>query len=159
MKSDKKAVKLLKRAVEHGDANAMFCLGELYYSGQGVKKNILKAKQLFKMAADIGHAQAQCKYGIVLQMEARDSQIDEGAQTSHYNESNRYMTLSAEQGYTFAEYTLGNFYLSGQSGLGVDIEKALRFLNRAAAKGEEGAIRVLAVVERHAHQNGWNPPK
>lgn len=120
--------------------------------------NIFKAKQLFKMAADIGHAHAQCKYGILLQIEARDSQIDEGAQTSHYNEANRYMTLSAEQGYTFAEYTLGNFYL-GEGGLGVDIENALRFLNRAAAKGDEGAIELLAVVERHAREAGWDPTK
>ena len=153
VKSDKKAVKLLKRAVELGDANAMFCLGEFYYSGSGVKQSNAKAKQLFKMAADIGHAHAQCKFGVALQLDGRNSQIEEGAHASHLiNESNRYMTLSAEQGFTFAEYTLGTFYLSGQSGLGVDMEKALRFLHRAATKGDEGAIEVLAVVERRARE-------
>ena len=159
VKSDKKAAKLFKRAVELGDASAMFGLGQFYYSGSGVKQSNAKAKQLFKMAADIGHAHAQCKYGVALQLDG-NLQIEEGAHASHLiNESNRYMTLSAEQGFTFAEYTLGTFYLSGQSGLGVDMEKALRFLHRAASKGDEGAIEVLAVVERRAREAGWDPTK
>ena len=158
VKSDKKAAKLLKRAVEHGDAEGMFRLGELYYNGQGVKQNNAKAKQLFKMAADIGHARAQCKFGIILQMEVRNSQIDEGLRTSHNNESIRYMTLSAEQGLTFAEYTLGTFYMTGQSGLSVDFAKALPLLQRAAAKGDKGGIEVLAEVERRLRQRS-PPPK
>ncbi|KAH8076129.1 hypothetical protein JL721_115 [Aureococcus anophagefferens] len=55
VKSDKKAAKLYKKAVEqYGCVDAMYSLGEMYDTGDGtgVKLDKKKAMQLFRMAAD-----------------------------------------------------------------------------------------------------------
>ena len=52
VKSEKKAVKLYKRAVELGEVDAMVTLGSMYSRGDvGVKVDMKKANQLYKMAS------------------------------------------------------------------------------------------------------------
>ncbi|KAH8053642.1 hypothetical protein JL722_9491 [Aureococcus anophagefferens] len=50
VKSDKKAAKIYRRAVELGDVTAMNCLGLLYENGSGVKLDKKKAERLYRMA-------------------------------------------------------------------------------------------------------------
>ena len=94
VKSDKKAAKIWKRAVELGDVDAMTHLGRLYVTGSGVKLDKKKAERLFRMAADRGNAVAQFNVGILLQ-----------AQEKH-EEAFRYYALSADQGHKRGETCL-----------------------------------------------------
>jgi len=136
VKSDKKAAKLYKRAVERGNVEAMCSLAVMYMHGEGVKHNKNKAIQLMRMAADRGVAEAQKMVAGAFD-EAGDDQ-----------EAVRYMTLAGEQGLTEAETALGHLYAGGLDGVEVDFQEAKRWFARAAAKGDEEAKQALA---RNAH--------
>ncbi|KAK7236141.1 hypothetical protein SO694_0006003 [Aureococcus anophagefferens] len=56
VKSDKKAAKIYRRAVELGDVGAMTLLGKMYEKGLGVKLDKKKAERLIRDAADRGDA-------------------------------------------------------------------------------------------------------
>ena len=116
-----------KRGVELGDDGAMLALGRLYYHGNGVKKDPKKANQLYGMAADRGHPHAQHLYAVVCDDLTRSEQL-------------RYVKLAADQGLTGAEYKVGKNYEDVEA----DFEEAKRWYARAAAKGDEKAIEVLA---------------
>jgi len=137
VKSDKKAAKIYRRAVELGDVQAMRHLGFSYECGSGVKLDRKKAMQLCRMAADRGDAVAQCNLGILLYSEEK------------FEEMFRYYALAADQGYTDGEICLGICYRDGD-GTEVDLGKARYWFERAAAKGEENAIEALASDEFRA---------
>jgi TPR repeat protein len=134
VKSDKKAAKIYRRAVELGDVHAMAYLGEMYNKGSGVKLDKKKAARLFRMAADRGNAVAQNKVGLSLYYEKK------------FEEAFRCITLSADQGYTHAEDNLARLYRDGR-GTEVDLGKARYWFERAAAKGHEAATRNLARLD------------
>jgi len=134
VKSDKKAAKIWKRAVELGDVEAMRDLGFMYETGSGVKLDKKKAERLFRMAADRGDAVAQNNLGSLLYSE------------KNYEEAFRYHSLAAGQGYTPGENNLGCCYRHGE-GTEVDLGKARYWFERAAAKGFEIATRNLARLD------------
>jgi TPR repeat protein len=134
VKSDKKAAKFLKRAVELGDVDAMVFLGDIYDTGSGVKMDKKKAERLVRMAADRGDAFGQNNLGVLLHSEEK------------FEEAVRYYALSANQGYTYAENSLGCCYRDG-AGTEVDLGKARYWFERAAAKGDEIATRNLAYLD------------
>jgi hypothetical protein len=134
VKSDKKAAKIMKRAVELGDVDAMVRLGEMYDDGEGVKLDRKKAERLFRAAADRGDAVAQDKLAFLLDAEGK------------HEEAFRYYALAADQGDTIGETNLGCCYRDGE-GTEVDLGKARYWFERAAAKGDEDAIENLAGLD------------
>jgi len=102
VKSDKKAAKIWKRAVELGNVLAMVNLGFLYSTGSGVKLDKKKAEQLYRMAADRGNATAQTNLGTFLHSDEK------------FEEAVRYFVLAANQGFTNGEYNLGCCYKDGR---------------------------------------------
>ena len=138
-KSEKKAVKLYKRAVELGNLDAMSNLAFMYEFGHGVKVDKAKTLQLLRMAADRGHAMAQKNLGGFFFQEGK------------VEEAFRLFMLSAEQGFTDAEYLVGVMLLKSWPGAPADREEeGRRWLVRAAAKGQEEAKRELAHLEQLA---------
>jgi TPR repeat protein len=113
----------------------MLNLGSLYGRGEGVKMDMKKATQLTKMASDRGDAGAQCNYGNAMRM------------TGKNEEALRYFRLSADQGFTGAEYCLGVVYMKGDCGVEVDNDEAARWFARAASKGYSHAIEQLSELQ------------
>jgi TPR repeat protein len=134
VKSDKKAAKIYRRAVELGNVEATVRLGVLYQNGSGVKLDKKKAERLFRTAADRGNAIAQFTLGAVLHSEKK------------HEEAFRYFALAADQGLTHAENILGCYYRDGY-GMEVDLGKARYWFERAAAKGNEPATKALARLD------------
>ena len=91
VKSDKKAAKIYRRAVELGDVQAMVNLGVAYYLGQGVKLDWKKAKRLQRMAADRGCAFGQKNVGEICEVKEGD-----------ISEARKWYALSAAQGHQTA---------------------------------------------------------
>ncbi|EGB09299.1 hypothetical protein AURANDRAFT_6838, partial [Aureococcus anophagefferens] len=119
VKSDKKAARIYRRAVELGDVDAMINLAALYENGTNVKLDKKKAERLYRTAADRGHAVAQYNLARGLDAEKR------------FEEAFRYLTLAADQGFTAAENNLGCCYMDGD-GTEVDLGKARYWFERAA---------------------------
>ena len=134
VKSDKKAAKIYRRAVELGDVDAMQSLAEMYGKGLGVKLDKKKAERLYRTAADRGDATAQNNLAFLLDAEER------------FEEAFRYYALAADQGCTSAEKNLGICYMI-EEGTEVDLGKARYWFERAAAKGNEKAINALADID------------
>ncbi|EGB06593.1 hypothetical protein AURANDRAFT_29132, partial [Aureococcus anophagefferens] len=137
VKSDKKAAKIYRRAVELGNVDAMNCLGILYEKGLGVKLDKKKAERLYRMAADRGDAVGQVCLGSLLESEEK------------FEEAFRYYALSADQGFNPGENNLGCCFMDGK-GTEVDLGKARYWFERAAAKGHESATRNLARLDARA---------
>jgi len=133
VKSMKKAAKLYKRAVELGDVSAMLGLGLFYASGQGVKLDMKKARQLWQMGADRGCAHSHYNLGLILRKEG------------NHDDAFRLFQIAADQGYTDAEEVIGRCYSMGE-GVEVNFAEAKRWWERAAAKGDEHATRNLLVL-------------
>ena len=127
VKSDKKAAKLYKRAVELGSVSAMRDLAVMYHLGHGVKLDKKKATQLSHMAADRGDATARYNLGCSLR---HDGDFDAAF---------RCFRAAADQGYTAAMVNVGNCYFQG-SGVQADLDEAMRWYDQAAAQGSENAI-------------------
>ncbi len=53
------AVKWYQKSADQDDPNGQFCLGNMYAEGNGVAKNMNKAKELYKLAARQGDEDAQ----------------------------------------------------------------------------------------------------
>jgi TPR repeat protein len=141
VKSDKKAAKIWKRAVELGNVVAMVRLGYAYETGRGVKLDKKKAEELYRAAADggvAGHsvAAAQNNLGVLLRS------------ANKFEEAFRYFTLAANQGFTDGETNLSACYVNG-TGAEVDLSKARYWTARAVAKGHETAIKNLARLDAH----------
>jgi TPR repeat protein len=134
VKSDKKAAKIYRRAVELGDVEAMRHLGEFYETGSGVKLDKKKAERLLRAAADLGDAVAQTNLGVVLHS------------ANKFEEAFRYVALAANQGETTGEACLGMCYRDGE-GTEVDLGKARYWFERAAVKGYQKAIELLARLD------------
>lgn len=125
-KNCKKAAKLLKRAVELGNVDAMRDLGVMYSLGCGVKIDLKKAMQLDRMAIDRGDVIASYNLGCCLR------------ENGDFDAAFRCFRAAADQGYRCAMVNVGNCY-SGGSGVQVDLDEAMRWYERAIAKGDETA--------------------
>jgi hypothetical protein len=137
VKSDKKAAKIYRRAVELGDVQAMRHLATLYENGSGVKLDKKKAERLYRAAADRGDELAQNNVAFLLVSEDK------------FEEAFRYYALAADQGFTAGEFNLGCCHRDGH-GTEVDLGKARYWFERAAAKSYQTAIRALAHLDAQA---------
>ena len=135
MKNSKKAAKIAKRGVEIGGTDAMWLLASLYARGEGVKLDKKKAMQVSRMAADRGHPEAQMMMGVLL------------CESGKFDEAFHYFKLSAEQGLIQGERALAGAYIRGQ-GVATSLLEAARWYERAAAKGDQKAVDLLAAIKQ-----------
>ena len=166
VKNLKKAAKILKRAVELGNVEAMCRLGSMYEAGKGVKIDKKKALRLFRMGADRGDPISQNALANMIY----DIETGDGDKV----EAKRLWELGAAQGYAKAEYNLGilldgeqNYeeafmhykraaerkYMNAQYNLGycfehgegtaVDLAEAAKWYARALSQGDKGAQEAL----------------
>ena len=61
------ALNFLRAQAEQGDAEALFKLGAIYFSGDGVLQDDAGAVKWYRMAAEQGHAEAQADLGFMLE--------------------------------------------------------------------------------------------
>ena len=113
----------------------MVNLGSMYGTGEGVKMDMKKAMQLTKMASDRGNAGAQCNFANAMRM------------TGENEEALRCFRLSADQGFTEAEFSLGLVYMRADCGVEVDNDEAARWFARAASKGHTDAAERLGELQ------------
>jgi TPR repeat protein len=133
VRSAKRAIKLWENAVELGDTTALYNLGNCCANGDGVKLNLKKAMNFYRMASDRGDPVSQNALGV--RLFAQDN----------FEEAFRYFHLSAEQGFTKAELNIGQCFQDGK-GVEANLEEAKQWYVRAADKGNEDAKHMLAAM-------------
>ena len=153
-------VRWLRTAVENGDADAKFLLGDCYAFGRGVEKDEAIAVKWYRRAVKSGayiaqtylkaveqeDAQAQYELGVCYAcgLEARKNEA----------EAAKWYRKAAEQGYAEAQNSLGVCYSCG-SGVEKDEVEAVKWYRRAAEQGHVDAQFNLGVSYRY----GWGVAK
>jgi hypothetical protein len=133
---------------EDGYAKAIASLAWMYHTGNGVKKDILKAGELYRQAADQGHMIAQNNLGVML----------ENGQLGHvsYTQAAYWYKQAASVGYSYAQYNLGMLYLEGK-GVEKDLEQASYWLRIAARQKVDGANAALKRIGKLTIQEKKKP--
>ena len=111
------------------------------HGGKGKQGQDKKGRRLFQISADRGFAVAQRNLGLYFKHE------------KEFGLAIKYYKLAASQGLTSAANSLGLLYadpdLEGPE-FDLDevkrVDEAKRWFSRAAAKGHEGAIESLAII-------------
>jgi uncharacterized protein len=121
---------------------AQFDLGAKYYDGDGVPQDNAKAFDLIKQSADRRYHVAQRTVGMMLA-----GAIDVGIKQD-LQEAFKYYERSAEQGDSYAQYSLGDMYETGFDGLPKDNKKALMYYQQSAKNGNPNAQYRLGEIYR-----------
>lgn len=119
--NEKEAIRWLTKAAENGDVTSMLYLGKIFR-----ESNIDQALEWYQKAAAIDSKEAAYKYGFFLYKK------------NQWDDSFKWMQLSAENKYTAAQFMLGLFYKCG-IGTPVNHTKAFFWFNLAAENEYEQA--------------------
>ncbi len=117
---------LKKKAAEQGDAGNQSKLGNMYYFGQGVKKDDAEAAKWFRKAADQDQAYAQNRLGSFYS-------TGQGVKQDKA-EAAKWFRKAAEQGHVWGQYNLGLSYNNGW-GVKQDKAEAAKWFRKAAEQG------------------------
>ncbi|WP_133014315.1 tetratricopeptide repeat protein [Clostridium cuniculi] len=129
----KKAFYYLSKGYLALDTNCIESLAEMYLKGLNVKKDVYTALELYNRALEFGDRSIYFKVGKVYEDEGLINQA-----ISIYNQGHEEGNLKCTQ-------RLGIMYYNGE-GVEKDLEKAMEYMEIAAAKKEPHAMYVLAVA-------------
>jgi TPR repeat protein len=136
MGDKKKAFECFEKHAEINNKVAKYWLGYYYWEGYVVEKNLGKAVELFKEAADKGVPDAQLRYAFALSEKNSPLKFN-------LEEFVNYLTMAADNGNTAAQFNLGDLFYNGKLGISKDVEKGLSYLKLAAIKGQPKACAML----------------
>ena len=131
---------LMHLASREENVIAQCALGELYQTGQGVKKDYAQAVHWFRKAAEQGYADAQNNLG-VMHKRGRGVKKDD-AQAIYWHRK------AAEQGHAKAQFNLALRYNKGQ-GVKQDYTQAIYWYRKAAEQGHADAQNNLGVMYKN----------
>ncbi|MBN1865465.1 MAG: SEL1-like repeat protein, partial [Victivallales bacterium] len=123
-----KAEQAMLKAARHGEAEAQCFLGDMYFEGNGVSKNLSEAFLWYRKAAELGLAVAQNNLG-VMYANGKGLAKDEAQAAVWYRKA-------AEQGLAMAQSNLGSMYFDGR-GVAKDEAQAAVWYRKAAEKGSD----------------------
>ncbi|MBZ6378383.1 hypothetical protein B5C34_13155 [Pacificimonas flava] len=130
----KEAVMLWLPAAARGNAHALFNLGLAHRQGRGVPRDLDRAEDFFRRAAEKGHAPARTYLGIFM---ARRGQVADAVEL---------WKASAAEGDAYARYMLGIRHYGGK-GVEEDRPRAYAYLLLAERGGVKQARKVLRRME------------
>ncbi len=129
--SGAKRVMLLQKAADVGSLEAMYDLGDCYYDGEGVDKNMPLAIKWLTKSADAGYILAQAALGGTYFTGA------EGLE-QNYALSEKYLLMAAEKGNTDAQAGLAVLYVNME-----EYDKALKWARKGAQASNPIAYYML----------------
>ncbi|CAG8722074.1 6503_t:CDS:2, partial [Acaulospora morrowiae] len=125
------ALSVFKIHAELGDPVAKYWKGVYLLEGYAGEKNIPKAIELFKEAADENNSNAQLRYAFIK------------LQAKCYDEFVEYLIKSANNSNATAMFNLGDIYYHGKCNIKQDKKKAKLYLELAALKNQPRALKML----------------
>jgi TPR repeat protein len=125
------ALTWFNKAVEQGDSDAQYYLGEMYRNGRGVTKDVDKALKCFQNAAEKGSVEAQVALGHIYLKGYEKIKYD-------YSEAYKWFLKAAEKGSAEAQNMVGEMYFKGQS-VNKDYDEAIKWYRKAVGQGDSEA--------------------
>ncbi len=141
---------------EQGDAASQQEVGEAYFSGKGVTKDLVEAVKWFHKAAEQGNKDAQGFLGFAYFR-------GEGVKKNEV-EAAKWLHLAADQGHAVSQQFLAFNYLNGQ-GVSKDLVEAYKWFKLADALTAqqqttlESRMTPEQVQEAHKLVREWKPKK
>ncbi|RKZ48253.1 MAG: hypothetical protein DRQ58_04875 [Gammaproteobacteria bacterium] len=123
-----------QKLAEQGDMKAQAHLGYMYYVGEGVEQDYVKAVKWYKKAAVLGDRDSQYNLAVAYA-------FGEGVKQS-YKEAFQWYRRAAEQNHEVAQYSLGVSYAYGE-GIAQNPELAAEWFKKSAEQGYERAQVLL----------------
>lgn len=127
-----KAEPLFRQAESLGSPDASYYLGEMYYEGMGVKKDINKGFELAKRAFDRGFLPAGYRLGIVC-LYGIGRPADSNLAASYFSKAREMIDKAANSGNSEWLCVKGNMLTYGY-GVAVSQEEAIQSYQKAVAK-------------------------
>ena len=124
------ALKLIRPLAEQGDADAQNFLGFMYFHGDGVPKNLVKAARWYGKSAYQGHEAGEIHLGSIF-FDASTAEWKGDHETAF-----RLYLPFAEQGIAYAQHQIGFMYGTGK-GVPVNYVKAYMWYSLAQARSHE----------------------
>lgn len=112
------------------DEDQQYSQGQMYENGWGRQKDLSKAVELYSLAAERGHMEAQFQL-------ARLFFHGEGV-SQNYEKALDLYKRAADQGHMESQYMVGWMYFYGE-GVAIDREESLKWFQLAAEQGHEKA--------------------
>jgi len=109
-----------------GFAKAENAVGDAYYEGEGVAKNVREAYKWFRLAADQGYDKGQYNLGYCY--------INGEGVAKNVREAYKWFRLAADQGHDKGQYWLGWCYYKGE-GVAKNVREAYKWYRLAADQG------------------------
>lgn len=172
--SGAKRVMLLQKAADAGSLEAMYDLGDCYYDGEGVEKNLPLAIKWMTNAADGGYVKAQAALGATyfqgmegldqnyalsekyLLMAAKKDNTDAQAFISflyiameEYDKALLWARKAAQMDHPQAYFALGRIYDEGL-GVEVDHKEGLKWYEKSADRGDADAQNIVGNIYLNA---------
>lgn len=138
-----KAVKFYRQAAEHGSADAMFMMHNLYEIGTAVGKDIAEAERWLLKGAEAGSLSAQTALGYHHQFPPSETGSRVGGGPASMAEAVKWYRRAAERNWADAQYRLASCYLEGK-GVEQDEEHGLDLMRAAADQGHAKALFELS---------------
>ena len=117
-----------QRLANQGNASAQYNLGVMYYEGEGVRQDYIKARQWYEKAANQGNAKAQYNLGNAY---SRGKGVRQD-----YAKAAQWFEKSANQGDALAQYNLGLMYENG-AGVRQNIATAKEWFGKSCDNGDQ----------------------
>gem|GEM_PF-1940379 len=128
------AYKIWEPLAYEGNAKAQATLGWMFHSGKGVRQNLKRAFNWYRLAAQQNHIVAQNNMGVF---------YEKGISVSkNYRKAAKWYREAAELGYPYAQYNLGVLYHKGR-GVKKDRNEAIFWLQIASLQGVKAARTLL----------------
>lgn len=128
----KEVLKSLIKKAEEGDKDYQLILGNMYFEGEGVKKDYQLAFELFLKAAIQGKIEAQYAVGSLYYM---------GKGVKHdVRSAVQWLKKAASQEHIRAQYFLGAIYYRGEEDGEPDYEQAREWFTRCSKNGDPDAM-------------------
>lgn len=124
-------------APDPGNASARTRLGDQYYGGQGVPRNLTAAATWYLRAAEQGYAKAQINLAVMYK-------FGEGVPLD-YAKAASWFRKAADQGDSAAQVNLGTLYEFGQ-GVPQDDTESAKWYRRAADQGDARGLEYLGLM-------------
>jgi uncharacterized protein len=139
-----RAIALYEEAANQGSVDAMIQLYTIYWEGQEVPTNRVKAIEWITKAGNTGNAYAEFMVGYHYETRRWEYHGAQLVYTSpHWPEAFHWYRLSAKQNWPAGQYHLGMLYLRGK-GVEIDEARGLELVRAAVDQGLPDAMHDLA---------------